>query len=632
MRESRHALIIANDHYDDEGLKKLKAPAQDAEALAGVLEDPQIGDFDVEVVRNAQADVMRRRIQHFFSDRRRDDTLVLHFSCHGLKSESGELYFAARDSEMRMLDATAIPSQFVRTCMSRTRAGRTVLLLDCCYGGAFSRGASVRAAGDVNVLESFRTDKAPGGRGWAVITAADSMEYAFEGPELAEKSSPRPSVFTHAVVEGLRTGEADRDEDGEIRLNELYDYIYERVQDENPNQTPKRTVEMQGDPWLAHSRRGRIKIAAVPSPPFLQSAITSENVVTRLGAVTELDRRLRDDDLPVAEGARQALEEITRNDLGHIADQAHAALQVIHLQPSPASLDFGKVRQGSTPAEKSVMLGGPPLARHCVAQSTQRWLRVEPLPNGFNVAVEADTPGHLTGDIELKGVADESVVHVEVTVEPQVATAPDAPVPAPQEPEDRPKEAVVVHPPASEDQPETLTRETRVTSEPPVSESWPAAEPLEPQPVAEHAEEPRSATERREATSPQQPPAKSVRAVVTAATGLALAAISALYLILAVVGAIKAAEEQQPNVDDIGDRLSSHGVSTSLTVCLVTAVIALLLRVLARHDLSAHPRLYPRQATNAVKSLASSAKVLAVPVLVLAILMAIAYPVISNYL
>ncbi|MCE0447468.1 caspase family protein [Streptomyces tricolor] len=75
MTTTRHALIIANDHYVGEGLKKLRAPVPDATALAEVLRDPQIGDFEVQVVHNASADVMRRRIQGFFTDRRRDDTL-----------------------------------------------------------------------------------------------------------------------------------------------------------------------------------------------------------------------------------------------------------------------------------------------------------------------------------------------------------------------------------------------------------------------------------------------------------------------------------------------------------------------------------------------------------------------------
>ena len=71
MTDTRHALIIANERYDDRALKQLKAPGHDADALAEVLGDPQIGDFDVDVVSNQPSYVLRRRIEHFFSDRRR---------------------------------------------------------------------------------------------------------------------------------------------------------------------------------------------------------------------------------------------------------------------------------------------------------------------------------------------------------------------------------------------------------------------------------------------------------------------------------------------------------------------------------------------------------------------------------
>ena len=36
------------------------------------------------------------------------------------------------------------------------------------------------------------------------------MEYAFEGEQLAGGQQHRPSVFTHALIKGLRTGDADR--------------------------------------------------------------------------------------------------------------------------------------------------------------------------------------------------------------------------------------------------------------------------------------------------------------------------------------------------------------------------------------------------------------------------------------
>ncbi|MEW2034161.1 caspase family protein [Streptomyces roseifaciens] len=135
--ESRYALIIANDSYQDQGLRQLMSPAQDAEALAGVLSDPRIGGFDVQIVRNEPSHAISMRLDDFFADRRPGDTLVVHFSCHGLKSESGELYFAASNTLPRRLASTAVPADFVRRCMSCTRARSIALFLDCCYGGAF---------------------------------------------------------------------------------------------------------------------------------------------------------------------------------------------------------------------------------------------------------------------------------------------------------------------------------------------------------------------------------------------------------------------------------------------------------------------------------------------------------------
>lgn len=47
MAEKHSALIIATSAYEDPVLRRLAAPAQDAEALAGVLGDAAIGGFEV---------------------------------------------------------------------------------------------------------------------------------------------------------------------------------------------------------------------------------------------------------------------------------------------------------------------------------------------------------------------------------------------------------------------------------------------------------------------------------------------------------------------------------------------------------------------------------------------------------
>jgi hypothetical protein len=324
MAGERKALIVANDLYEHEGLKHLLAPGADAEALAGVLGDPEIGEFDVRVVRNEPAHVIQGRIEDLFSEGRPEDVLLLHFSCHGLKSESGELFFAASNTRPNRLGSTATSADFVQRCMRASRSRSVVLLLDCCYGGAFSKGVTVRAAGDVNVLGSFPGGKLGGGRGRAVITASSAMEYAFEGDQLADDHSRRPSVFTSALVEGLATGDADRDQDGWVSLNELYDYVFDRVREQNPHQTPSRDVEMQGELYVA--RRSRPVTVAAPLPPELQAVIDHPIAGVRAGAVQELARLNRGRHAGLALAASDALERLTHDDSRTVAVAAAAAL------------------------------------------------------------------------------------------------------------------------------------------------------------------------------------------------------------------------------------------------------------------------------------------------------------------
>src|SRR3978361_1654916 len=113
MDGARSALIIATDEYADKGLRQLRAPAGDAQALAAVLRDPMIGDFDVRTLLNEPAHEVNLAVEEFFADRRPDDLLLVHFSCHGIKDEDGELYFAAGNTQLRRLGATAVAADFV---------------------------------------------------------------------------------------------------------------------------------------------------------------------------------------------------------------------------------------------------------------------------------------------------------------------------------------------------------------------------------------------------------------------------------------------------------------------------------------------------------------------------------------
>jgi hypothetical protein len=250
MTEKRVALIIASYQYEDEGLRQLVAPAQDAEALARVLAEPTIGGFEVRTCLNESSHKVRQEIEAFLVDRKRGDLLLLYFSGHGIKDRAGQLYFATIDTQRNLLRSSTVAASFVNEVMRDSRSRRQVLLLDCCYSGAFARGMVAKAGDEIGTREYFKE-----GRGRVVLTASDAMQYAFEGDEVKGKGVQ--SVFTHALVRGLQTGEADLDMNGEVSFEELYEYAYDQVTGKVPQQRPRK--------W-AFDVEGEIIIAQNPKP------------------------------------------------------------------------------------------------------------------------------------------------------------------------------------------------------------------------------------------------------------------------------------------------------------------------------------------------------------------------------
>ncbi len=302
-RDKRFALIIASYEYDDARLKRLVAPAQDAEALAAVLGKPSIGDFQVRVLVNRDCDELRREVQRFFAKRQRDDTLLLYFSGHGVKNADGELYFATKDTDRDMLESTAVPASFVNKMMQQSLSRAQILLLDCCYAGAFAKGMTVRADQEVGTGEYFRD-----GRGWGIMTASDTMQYAFEGEDM--RGNGVRSLFTSTLVEGLGSGEADMDGDQEVSFNDAYEYVKARVAEATSDQKPMKWVfRPEGEIFLAHCPNP----VAKPLPPDLRQAIGSPLSEVREGAARALAGMLGSTETGVAAAAREGLERLAKD-------------------------------------------------------------------------------------------------------------------------------------------------------------------------------------------------------------------------------------------------------------------------------------------------------------------------------
>ena len=225
------ALLIGVSQYGP-GFNQLPAAANDVEAMQRVLRHPDMGDFDdVQSLIDPDPQEMGTAIENLFGNGRRDDLLLLFFSGHGVKDESGNLYLATRATRKNerggLIRSTAIAARFVQEIMSDSRAKRQVVILDCCFSGAFGEGLLAKDDSSVDVRRQL------GGEGRVVLTSSTSTQYSFEqqGADL--------SIYSRYLVEGIETGAADLDEDDVISVDELHEYANIKVQKAAPAMKPE---------------------------------------------------------------------------------------------------------------------------------------------------------------------------------------------------------------------------------------------------------------------------------------------------------------------------------------------------------------------------------------------------------
>ncbi len=292
------ALLVGISDYE-EGLEPLPAAVRDVVAMQQVLVNPEMGGFadaDVTVLTNPPRQEMADAIYTLFAHRQKDDLVLLYFSGHGILDEANEFYFSTRITRKvqgKLLPTTAVPAQDIRGWMEQSKSQRKVIILDSCFSGAFAKGVKAKDGGTVNP-EQFL-----GGKGTAILTAATSTQYALtqDGFDL--------SIYTHYLVEGIRTGGADRDNDGMISVEELHTYARDKVKEAAPAMTPEFYPFREGghkillaksptdDPQLRYRKEVEKRVYqgafSVPARRFLKSLQTSLPIAPAMAAAIEAE-------------------------------------------------------------------------------------------------------------------------------------------------------------------------------------------------------------------------------------------------------------------------------------------------------------------------------------------------------
>lgn len=223
----RFGLFIGVRDFTRSGFPALRYADKDARDFAAAVEA-----LDHRTVLTTPAETTRGAILRALKElgrlaNRPLDTVLVYISSHGAlaRTPGGPLrrYVVTSDTQKERIAQTALPVATLLRTLERLRARRKAVVLAFCHSGA---GKSVMTDDLASALWGMKGPFVPPpledvSEGTAVLSASAFGETAREDDRL------QGDVYTHFLIEGIKSG--DLDGDGAVTLTEAHDYARSRT-------------------------------------------------------------------------------------------------------------------------------------------------------------------------------------------------------------------------------------------------------------------------------------------------------------------------------------------------------------------------------------------------------------------
>jgi hypothetical protein len=282
--QRRRALLIGTESYADSRFPPLPSVAADTWLLEQVLKHRQIGDFwPVRRVADLTTAQLIEEIAQFLNECEEDELAFLYLSGHGVRlaDQTGEFYFVTADTDGERLAETALRAGKVNDLLEDCVALQKIVMIDCCYSGGFAVGFRTADTAD-RVTKGAATTAEQAvleSSGVYVLSSSRAGQQSFGGEVTAD--GIQPSLYTAEVVEALRTGKAGLDGSGLVAVDDLFNYVNDRM----------RAIGKQVSVKSAHNVDDRIIIASCPQGSEPQLAPLKPRTIATVPTVPGVGRK-----------------------------------------------------------------------------------------------------------------------------------------------------------------------------------------------------------------------------------------------------------------------------------------------------------------------------------------------------
>ncbi|NEP16121.1 MAG: hypothetical protein F6J97_04365 [Leptolyngbya sp. SIO4C1] len=304
-------LIGVSESALDEERPGLSPAVRNVEALRQTLlaEIEDLRDDQVAMLINPNVRQMRHEIALLSYRCRRGDLCLIYFAgCGIIDAEAGLFYLAAHDTQITNLARTAVSSRFIQQALPARDTLSRVTILDCCWGALPSKNPDISRMTLTNSLPGLAQENG------ALLTMLGSVTRPWP---LAKSGLSR---YTQSVIDGIETGLADLDADGEISVSDLHGFLHQSLSESSserlsvalyapgesaqislmqlPAFAPEREYRRSVEEYV-HRNRGYIKPAERDILEFLRR---------QLGITFELSQSIEETVMQPYEARRDSLE------------------------------------------------------------------------------------------------------------------------------------------------------------------------------------------------------------------------------------------------------------------------------------------------------------------------------------
>jgi caspase domain-containing protein len=204
--------VVVGDNVGGSGQQPLRFAEDDARRVAQVL--VELGHYEAADVRT----LLRPDAAHLLAAV--DDVAARARTNAEHGDQTQVLFYFSGHARASAVDlgAEELPLATLRDRLRAVPSTITIVVLDACQSGSFSRVKGAEPAADF----SYNSVAGITQKGLAVMASSTAEELSQESDEL------KASYFTHHLVTALR-GAGDADGDGRVSLDEAYRYAYRRT-------------------------------------------------------------------------------------------------------------------------------------------------------------------------------------------------------------------------------------------------------------------------------------------------------------------------------------------------------------------------------------------------------------------